>query len=319
MRIKELENQLLKENKKALQFLHHVKGFDFEAPYFISRHVGSFTWNKVNKMIAENLGDKYTAALLIKSTSNRYTYNRLVYADMLHGGKFNALHDRDIPRWEYNMDDCCGVGDFENLRKNATHHYYIIAQRVDLLRWPEKKAVDLSQRFHMVNDKWNPTYCGDGRGNRYISRVKLHPTIGTGKPFEYQHQRGEEQTNELHNIIDKSGYLVCRVRSDLKRRALQLRYDRARAAAQVLDTSDREREIRIRIDTLKTAISRRVLSGITLKDVEAVSKAADKLRWAVFYFERYLERRKNNEYSSIESIESSFENIENYLNGAWKE
>lgn len=319
MRIKELENSLLKENKKALQFLHHVKGFDFEAPYYISRHIGSFTWNKVNKEIQENLGKNYTAALMVKPNSNRYFKDELIFADILNSGKFDAAHDRERPTWEYKIGYCFSIGDFEELRKKQTDHYYIIAQRVDLLRWPEKKAVDLSQRFEIIKKAHNPSLCGDGRGNTYISRVELKPEIGTGKPFVYQVDRHADTTKDIHNIVDKSGYLVCRTRHDLKRRALQRRFEKNRAAAQVWDSSDKEKEIRIRIDTLKTTISRRVLSAISQDDFEAVRKAADCLRWAAFYFERYQERRKNNEYSSIENIRSSFENIDKYLNGAWTE
>lgn len=319
MRIKEMETALLKENKHAMQFLHHAKGFDFTAPYFIARQNGSFTWNKINKTIAETLGDNYTAALLVKGTPERCCHRDLYYFDVLHGGKFDALHKKELPAWEYNIDSCFGIGDSEELRKKHTAHYYIIAQRVDLLRWPEKKPVDLSQRFKPLIDAWSPGRCGDGRGNTYISRLKLKPTIGSGKPFEYKHERDHEQTDDLNSIIDKSGYLVCRTRHDLKRRALQRRYEKQRAAAQVWDCSDKEKEIRIRIDTLKTAISRRVLSAVAHEEFEAVRKAAECLRWAVFYFTRYQERRKNNEYSSIDSIRSSFENIDKYLNGAWTE
>lgn len=319
MKIKELENSLLKENKKALQFLHHVKGFDFKAPYYISRHIGSFTWNKVNKEIRENLGDNYTAALMVKPNSNRYFKDELIFVDLLNSGKFDASHDRERPTWEYKISYCFNIGDFEELRKKQTGHYYIIAQRVDLLRWPEKKAVDLSQRFRMVNKPHNPSKCGDGRGNTYISALELHPEIGTGKPFKYEVSRYADKTNDLHDVIDKSGYLVCCTRHDLKRRALQRRYEKNRAAAQVWDSSDKEKEIRIRIETLKTTISRRVLSAIKHEDFEAIRKAADCLRWAVFYFGRYQERRKNNEYSSIENIRSSFETIDKYLDGAWTE
>ena len=318
MRIKELETNLLKENRHALRFLHHAKGFDFTAPYFIARQTGSFTWNKVNKTIAEELGENYTAALLVKPSGYGWSNPRLVYVDMLPEGKFDASHHRNLSCWKADIDYCFSVGGFEELRKKQTAHYYIIAQRVDLLRWPEKKPVDLSQRFDFVPGVWNPGRCGDGRGNTYISRLELKPTTGNGKPFEYEHERGHEQTDDLHSIIDKSGYLVCRVRHDLKRRALQRRYEKQRAAAQVWDCSDKEREIRIRIETLKTTISSRVLAAITHEDFEAVRKAADSLRWAVFYFERYTERRKNNEYSSIDSIRASFENIDKYLNGAWE-
>ena len=210
MRIKEIENQLLKENKHALQFLHHAKGFDFTAPYFIARQVGSFTWNKVNKTIAETLGDNYTAALLVRASAEKCCNRDLYYFDVCHGGKFDASHHKDLPGWEYKIDHCWGVGDAEELRKKQTAHYYIIAQRVDLLRWPEKKPVDMSQRFKLRLDAWSPGRAGDGRGNTYISRLKLSPTIGTGKPFEYQHERGHEQTNDLH--IFSTTQAICPVR-----------------------------------------------------------------------------------------------------------
>ena len=43
--------ELLQVNRKALQGLHNIIGFDFQEPHTITKHEGRFTYNSIIKTI----------------------------------------------------------------------------------------------------------------------------------------------------------------------------------------------------------------------------------------------------------------------------
>lgn len=124
------KHALLKENKKALQFLHNAHGFDFNNDILIFKINGKFTHNQIIKTIYENIDEKFTAAILIKTTDDYIFNNRLHHAKITLG-KFDITRAKED--YKYNMDHFSTVGDFEDVRKHKTKAVFVIAQRKELL------------------------------------------------------------------------------------------------------------------------------------------------------------------------------------------
>ena len=305
--------ELLTENKKALRFLHGAKRFDFEKDYFITKLEGRFTYNSVTKIIRENITGEYEAMILIKPME--YGYKKDLHFTFVGNGKFEVSERVSAPYY-YNIDSFYGVGDFEETRKHKTDHYYIIAQKAEYLAAPkENKGLDLSQRFRYIPSQWGER-CGDGRGNTYIGKINLMLLDGSATKTEYSpyYQYCQEtRSNNLHDIIDKSGYLVIERRRKWQNAANALRREREKAAAMAADFTEKENAIRAGIENAKMHIAETVLTATTAEDAKNMEKAVSNLRWLIFYFDRHTGYMQNKQYSSITAIERAITDLQDYI------
>ena len=305
--------ELLTENKKALRFLHGAKRFDFEKDYFITKLEGRFTYNSVTKIIRENITGEYEAMILIKPME--YGYKKDLHFTFVGNGKFEVSERVSAPYY-YNIDSFYGVGDFEETRKHKTDHYYIIAQKAEYLAAPkENKGLDLSQRFRYIPSQWGER-CGDGRGNTYIGKINLMLLDVSATKTEYSpyYQYCQEtRSNNLHDIIDKSGYLVIERRRKWQNAANALRREREKAAAMAADFTEKENAIRAGIENAKMHIAETVLTATTAEDAKNMEKAVSNLRWLIFYFDRHTGYMQNKQYSSITAIERAITDLQDYI------
>lgn len=311
--------ELLTENRLALAFLHNEMRFDFERDCIIIKGVGRFTYNSVCKEIAQRIPGEYVAAVLMKR-ERPYRNDDELYFVRVGCGRF--LNDR-VRGYSYHIDDFYTVGDFEEARKTQTAHYYIIAQSVEYLTEPkQEKGVDLSQRFRYIPYKYEKH--GDGKGHTYIGEVHLMKLDGsaqefTFKPYEGIYIPGEAKAATVSEVIDKSGYLVIERRRKLARGAKALRAEREKAAAASADFSQRETAIAKGLEELKRHVSEMVLTANTNSDGERAEKACRTMRWALYYFERYNERKAAGRFNSIKEAEGYLADIEKKISEGMEE
>ena len=266
---------LLNENRGALQYLHRAQGFDFEKPHYIGIVSGRFTYKTVTDLIRANIGDDFTAALLIKP-SRVYCLNRLHHVT-LHGGKFNIECRRDLSLYRFDMDYFHGVGDFENVRKNRTDVAYIIAQKPEYLRTPKNTIpLDGDTRYKIAADEWQGgiTRTGDGRGNHWISGISLRPATGSREKVTFQpwarFDPQEKRSNDIGDYIDKSGYVVRFRREDLRRRAKVLRAQKNVERLKLADFSAREEKARADVAAVKRHLIRLIEAAETREDASEI-------------------------------------------------
>lgn len=299
--------QLLSENRKALQFLHHAKGFDFEKPYNIVRNVGRFT----SRTVAACVPNGHAAAMLLKPIeSRRRSYAGLYYVELGSGGTFYPLRKDGVTYWDYpGIDYMFSKGDFEDIRKNETDCIYIITQAPEHMRARKTSSLDLSARLDLADVR----KCGDGRGNNYIGSVYLKSRQHNTKPIEY---KTNQKPATVADVIDKSGYMVCDRRADLKRRANLLRADRARAAAAAADFSAEAAAIAQEMEEAKKALAASVLSAQVSGDFYAISERARNLRIAADYLDRYNRWKATSKYQSVASIKEDLNAAREYIRKA---
>jgi len=304
---------LLGANKKALAFLHNACGFDFQKDFFISRGEGRFTFNSVNKIVSENVSGSCKIALLVKANSSWKSNLNFV---SLGKEKFNPTRHDNIKYWNYDIDYFFGIGDFEETRRGKTEYYFIIAQKMEYLSAPKPEAnIDLSQRFKYVPKQYEKA--GDGHGKTWINNITLRLTDGSAKDFGYKpfetRYSNDKTTDNVNEIIDKSGYLIIERHRELKGLAHRLRADRAKNAASMADYTAREEAIYEAIEAAKRKLSNKILIASTYEDMDLIEEAVKKLRWIVFDMKLHDEYATGNKYSSVAEIENRLSNVENKL------
>ena len=297
-----MTKQLLSENRKALQFLNHAKGFDFEKPYNIVRKVGRFT----SRTVAACVPEGHAAVMLLKPIKTyRRSWVSLYYVEIGAGGTFCPLRKNGVKYYAYpGIDYMFSKGDFEDIRKNETDCIYIITQAPEHLRPRKETRLDLYARLNLSDvRKW-----GDGRGNSYIGSVYLKSRDRNEKPVEYKTD-GKPAT--VADVIDKSGYMVSTRRADLKRRAYLLRADRARAAAAAADFTAEAAEIVREMENAKKALSAQVFG-----DFYSISERARNLRIAANYLDRYNLWKAAERYQTVASIKEDLDAAREYIRKA---
>lgn len=287
-------NALLKENRKALQFLHAAYGFDFEKPFFIKRLEGRFTYNTVTKAIGEKLDGKYKAVILLKP--NGEGWQGRLHPVNIKLGKFERPDRQAVKQWRFDMDEFFSVGDFEKTRKNNTKHVYIIAQVVEHLRLPAEKRINTNGRYKLGQDIRK---CSDGRGNHWIDKIPLKPNDGSREGLIYEpfsrffYEEKTKAGEDINNYIDKSGYLIREKRHDLLTRAKALKAEREKAALLKADFTAEETRVFAKLEEAKKQLADGVLFAKTMEDGARVSRAATRLYFAVSSAERYKKREFN--------------------------
>jgi len=314
------KKSLLNDNKKALQFLHHANGFNFQKDYIIIKGNGKFTFNTVEKEIKNRIDGKYTAIVLVKPEKS-YSFQDLHYIE-LDKYNFNPLRKNNVKYWDFHIDYYFGIGDFEESRKKKTERYYIVAQLTDyILPIDRNENIDLSQRFKYIEDR-NITRTTDGKGKYWISSIYLKPFDKNVSPFEYKpfsngmysyYNHAENLTDKTDDIIDKSGYLKLVRSRELNRKAKALRAERKNAEASKADYSERENKIRNTTKDIQYKLSEQLRNAESLESMQNIDSAISKLRWVYGDIERYFTTKDNNKFSSIADIESRLEHIETKL------
>ena len=266
---------LNKINPKAFRALRQEVGFDFEKPFALLYIDGNFTVRKLEKLIDASGMDsrKDAVALLIR---DKRAWNKSLHLVRLVNGKI----DIDITRklWSnFDVDYFITKGDFEDKRKSCTSETFVIVQNRAYMDTPQDKAIDLNGRFKTAPSR----------------RVWMGCNIGKGY------------------TLDKSGYIVDIRKENLKRRADDLRKERAKNAYLLTDNTAKVEELRKKIAVRKAEIVNDLISAT---DAKSIKNVASKLDWGGLYsimnlFEDYERLTNTRGYSSIESSERAYNTI----------
>lgn len=314
--MKQLQYQLLRESKHALQFLHEAKNFDLEKDFVLMKIDGRFTFNQVKKEIEKHYSNNYSAAILVKANEKKSGNRKLYFADMnLSSKKFVATReDKYLPYWKYNIDYCFSVGDFEEMRKEKTDHVYIIAQKFENLYFGESKRLDLKQRFELV--KSGILYCSNGYGQTRISEIKVRRLNGSNitDTIKTSNFYGDTSYTDISQIIDNSGYLVKFKRDELKQAAKKLRTEREKAAFLNSDYSSETENLNLLLSVLRHEILEYAKRCFTYEQLSEYEKVIREYKWLIRSHERHTAKLENKDYSSVSSVLSSFEKLRNEAN-----
>lgn len=306
-------NKLLETNRIYLQALHACLGLDFNKDMFVMEIEGKYTINSILKAAADaGYTPNKNIFVILSRTTNFSYYSRFTAITIDKNGNT----DNDFSTCGYNnnkfvsFDRFYTKKDFENVRKVATHTI-VICQNRDLLRIPDRKNIDNTQRHTNVNIQINTPY---GSTQKCITSLSLQTTKTNG--LRYQLDTKKYNTLDINDLIDKSGYLLIYRRENLMRRAAALRAEKAENAYKSIDNTEK-------INALKNAILEKKKEIISLLNAatnsDDISKVNKKLKYfhglegVMHDFERLENSEKNKEYKSIESFNEYYLSIENKL------
>lgn len=308
-------NELLKVNRYALRSLHDTLGFDFNAPYHVYEINGKFTVRKIEKMILAN-GYNFVNSIVAVVTRR---FDNYWNKDFCLATVDNSGVNIDYKTHYYNnyVNSCLDTfnrkSDFEEYRKNDNTETYVFCQLKVNLAEQKTKQVNYSERFKYVPYKYGK--CCDGKGNSWYSYIKLQLTEEKGTVVDYKvsnHCYGLK-TENLEDIIDKSGYITCERRRDWKYKAKKLREKRAKAAFEATDNTAKINELENLIAQRKNELEEAFKNAVTAKEIQNVGKAIgdyfNSLYRIVDDFEILKVKDANKEYSSIEVFNNAYNGI----------
>ena len=305
------KENLLKENKKAFQFLHLATGMDFTKPYIIIEGNGNFTHKKILAALHIANVYEYNIVMLMNNTDGhlRNWKDRLNYIKITPT-EFISVDTAKHYSYNYHIDDYWSKGYFEEDRKKADNHYFVIAQRKnDLTAIPQARPLDFSDRYTVKDAR---QWCYTQGGESYIGKVEIRSkSFANDKVREYSpsYCRGKE-IKTVEEVIDKSGYIRAEARSELDRRAKVLRAERAAAAAKVYDSTAETERIRNGIAWIKAELVKLMTKAETKSDYSEISEITSKMRWLVSDFEEHNKKIAEKSYPSIDNIQKHIEEMD---------
>ena len=131
----EAKRELLKANKKALQYIHAAYGYDFTKPFTVTGFTGRFTAKSIEKATG------HTDGILLA-----YHHGSMRAVVLHRDGKFSA---NDSPRFS-GADYFYSQGDFEHTRKSGTSAAFLVNQAKEY-RGNQKPEQRNSHRIYCPN------------------------------------------------------------------------------------------------------------------------------------------------------------------------
>lgn len=285
--------RILKIDKYALKDLHAVFGFDFTQDLFIFEYNKNFTTNQILQEIQRKYNTACKIVVLVKNSWNKDNYY------IFELSTFGTVNN-DFRFYNRHIDTGYKKALYDENRKKPDAHAIILCQKMDLLRLPKEKKFDTSERYKILD------FMGvsDGKGNSWkYNRLTLKdPT--TGKKIYYTaHQR----TNNLTDIIDKSGYLLEDKRSDYTQKVKKLRYERQHADYIKTDNTTILNALQALFNDTKSKLIDDMQKATTAHQIQAISA-----KFASFHGLAYYAR--DLEILTRKDTEKSYSNTTQFLN-----
>lgn len=301
-----MKNELLALNPKALQFLHRAAGFDFCKPYEIHRIDGRFTRRTVGELIPK--GHKAAALLVPDPDAIRWSRQNTLYYIRVTPGDFDPTKQDFVDYWHtrvsingkiHDIDYFYSKSDFETMRKKGTKHLYVITQDLEITMKGRGNSIDFTERFlfdyqcsylRVKRIGYNEDWIDYNRNSCYFKR----PLIG--------------------ELIDKSGYILDRRRSDLHHKAAALKAERAKAAAAVADYTDRYNELCADLKRNREELAAAILDPEGYENMSQYAHRCYDLGRAQDYLDTYVSKTAAKSWKSCKDIEHCLDLANDYIN-----
>ena len=310
---KNATNELLKDNPKAMQFLHDFRGFDFCKPFNVVKTYGTFTVNSIKKAIGKSSFDGLNTVILLKREGER---SKNLYIAYIEDGKrvrsYTSGDLRNYNAYERGIDYAYSIGRFEEIRKKGTEYIYIIFQSEEY-RLPARphqyyvSRIDTARRYKTTDTR--PNYYAGRTGERKKS-IEIKDTTTNEKEVCYVFPIIPKYAPEtVGEVIDKSGYIIIDRRNELKERAAKLRAERAKAEYLRQDFSEENKRAREELTKTARKAAEMLSAAAVENDFMRIKNCVDSLRWAAYYLEKHEEKTAKKEFASVEAFNKSIEDI----------
>lgn len=302
--------KLLKENKKSFKELHRLFGYDFEKEYTVLYLQGAFT---INKIIKEVDKVNYIDPKITILTRNKNTHMRKLHVvTVTKNGDINI----DIkPCYVSGIESFYRKYDFNEIRKKADTESYIIIQASENIVPSKTINRDLNKRYNYRPSAYEK--CGDGMGNSWIYRINLQDTDNTGEIWEYKvdYSFYRIKTNNIYDIIDKSGYLLLHHRRELKARVQRIKIERDRNEYLKTDNAEKINELEVKINLIKSKLIEKLANATEYNIISETGRLIFfDFSSIVSDFDRFKRKTINKEYSRIQHSDNEYQRIIEKIN-----
>ena len=290
-----MKKQLLNHDRKALTLLSDKYYFDFNNEYMIAWHEGKFTVNSIFKEF--DLNNDYVVVLLVSPNYPYATWrNERLHVVGVTDKNVDVkgfYHDGKFDYW-YRKSD------FDEARKTAVG-CYVIAQKKDKLR--SSRFDPMSQGFchhdrvkiDFVSHGWDSS-----RNVRTIYKLDLTDCLGR-KVKGYSMKYAGFQTDNINEIIDKSGYNLAVYRADLMRRVKARHAEIEKAKAQAHDFTPDVKEIDEAMEKARAAMIEALRTAKNYEDCSSIRSNLINFAFNIKYVNDFKEKASNNSFDSLEN------------------
>ena len=298
---------ILRVNRRTLQFLHVNYNYDFTKPFEVIEGDGWFTFNKVKKAIAERIGNTEGWNIVFLYTRKRWGDSIAPYMYVAEIGKTRFATDWDEVKadgfWKYDIDTD-SIGRFEKHRKSGDiYNYYVIAQKIEYetennrpknYKWEVNaydrlRVVETRKAWRSIEDK-----------TEYVNEVRVAYRDYNYETFGI---RGGYECKKTTDVIDKSGYVRTYQQYNYKERAKALRAKRAQEKANAYNCDAENAELEKAVTEMRARFTELVTNAKTANDYFEIDRRAYRVHVAVREYETYIEKYNGNRYATIDAIE----------------
>lgn len=284
---------LLALNGKAFQGLHAIVGMDFCKPFKVVEGFGNFTAKSILKSVG-NVDLSTHWVFVVFTDTRRWTNGKPKLARLDDDGKFEAQRSTIYNferyygyRW---FDYLNSKGDFEEIRKDSTGHYFIIVQE-KAFEVRNERSIDLTERF---KQNGVPYY---RNGDNYYNSI-------------FTRTSNIIYSNEPKKELDKSGYLLGQ--NKYKRRLLIVKAEKSKEKAVAYDRAPKYAEFTARLQKINELMINELQSE--KPNYGKLDKAMTPLSWMGNSINTFMTA----EFESMGSLERRINNIDDYLTRAEK-
>jgi len=283
-----LVHGLLSVHPDSFRALRAAYGFDFEKPFQIAHNDGKISMSGMEKLV-DDCGQKIA---IIRDKDNRYCSRDKFHLIQLCGG---GTFEIEVPKiiYHYTLDHYYRKADVHEARKSAGFECYVIGQKSEYIQPKTEKPFDLSGRFSVSADRWE---------------IKLSDYF-TGR----QYKSVRTSAAKVEELIDKSGYLLQGRREELRRRAANLRRERAKTAYIAQENGGKVEELRRLIEEKRRQIVKALESAKTSDDLKKIGDCIDDYKsglcWIAYSCEMFAKKTEKKAYASIEESNTEYTSI----------
>lgn len=232
--------EILKINPGTLRTIHNIFGIDYNKPHAILRMEPPSTRAAIRKAATENGYRTAEAIILIHRTGGRYYWEN---SDKKRFYLFtlNAAGGLDNPERSgyggYYSDvigdsvDDASKGDFDKFRRDPCEVYIILQDDEHKTKKGEYAKANGETRYKLIDTEKNY-----GEVSAWIMQDWNSGEKAKISRF-FWYSGCKKRSEQLEDVIDKSGYYIRDRRENLKKRAAALKAERAKNSYSAQDTA----------------------------------------------------------------------------------
>lgn len=313
-----IKKELLALNKHAFQEVNAAFGIDFQKPYTIFKHEGSFTVKQLLKKV-DNPDNAVIAAYVKKSSC----VNWLDIVRIYPTGNYDIMkddrsHRSNNGKMRY-LSHFYAKTDFESTRKQPGVITYVIYQDRSNLSTAGKRYfcdIDYNERYTLHKDN----YRNGIHTRHYADNITMIEVENGMYKTTFNHYVAfsggyDNLPTNIYDVIDKSGYIVNHKRQVLKDKAASIRSEKEKAAFLDTDYTDKVKTLELCIEKRKKDIETAFSKATTEEEVQKVIDMLDKwhtgYRSIIHEYDHFKKMVSEKAYNSIAAADKAY----NYILG----